>query len=166
MEQRITVRIAGRDWDVIQRDRTTLVNGVAVNLQTVSTDGNSGIEFEADDARLRAVFDRGDQESYVLFRGREVRVEWETARDRLLKAAAGSSHRLHHHAEIRATMPGLVRRVLAVKGNAVRRGDAILILEAMKMENEIQAPVDGTIDRLSVREGQTVEKGDLLAAIG
>lgn len=64
---------------------------------------------------------------------------------------------------VKALMPGRVVRVLVGKGDTVRKGMGLLILEAMKMENEIQAPADGTIDELFVTPGQTVEAGaDLL----
>jgi biotin carboxyl carrier protein len=60
---------------------------------------------------------------------------------------------------VKALMPGRVVRVLVAKGDTVRKGTGLLILEAMKMENEIQAPADGTVDELFVEPGQTVEAG-------
>jgi biotin carboxyl carrier protein len=60
---------------------------------------------------------------------------------------------------VKALMPGRVVRVLVSKGDAVRKGAGLLILEAMKMENEIQAPTDGVVDELFVAPGQTVEGG-------
>ena len=66
---------------------------------------------------------------------------------------------------VKALMPGRVVRVLVSKGEAVRKGAGLLILEAMKMENEIQAPADGTVDELFVEPGQTVEAGAQLVHI-
>ncbi|MFZ2492351.1 MAG: biotin/lipoyl-containing protein [Thermoanaerobaculia bacterium] len=64
---------------------------------------------------------------------------------------------------LKALMPGRVVRVLVEKGARVRKGEGILILEAMKMENEIHAPVDGVVDQIFVEAGRTVEGGaDLL----
>ena len=60
---------------------------------------------------------------------------------------------------VKALMPGRVVRVLAAKGDTVRKGAGLLILEAMKMENEIQAPADGVVDEVFVTAGQTVESG-------
>ena len=60
---------------------------------------------------------------------------------------------------IKALMPGRVVRVLVAKGDAVRKGTGLVILEAMKMENEIQAQADGTVDEIFVEPGQTVEAG-------
>ncbi|HSP14446.1 MAG TPA: biotin/lipoyl-containing protein [Thermoanaerobaculia bacterium] len=67
---------------------------------------------------------------------------------------------------IKTLMPGRVVRVLVNKGDAVKKGAGLLILEAMKMENEIQAPVDGVVDQILVEPGQTVESGAELAHIG
>lgn len=64
---------------------------------------------------------------------------------------------------IRAMMPGRIVRVTVAKGDAVRKGASLLVLEAMKMENDIQAPADGIIDELFVEAGQTVESGADLA---
>lgn len=66
---------------------------------------------------------------------------------------------------VKALMPGRVVRVLVAKGDAVQKGAGLLILEAMKMENEIQAPADGTVDELFVEPGQTVEAGAELVHI-
>jgi biotin carboxyl carrier protein len=60
---------------------------------------------------------------------------------------------------IKALMPGRVVRVLVAKGDTVRKGAGLVILEAMKMENEIVAQTDGVVDELFVEPGQTVEAG-------
>lgn len=67
---------------------------------------------------------------------------------------------------VRAMMPGRVVRLLVNQGDAVRRGQGLLILEAMKMENEITAPIDGTLAEVLVEAGQTVESGAELLRIG
>lgn len=64
---------------------------------------------------------------------------------------------------IRAMMPGRIVRVTVKKGESVRKGTSLMVLEAMKMENDIQAPSDGIIDELFVEAGQTVESGAELA---
>jgi biotin carboxyl carrier protein len=67
---------------------------------------------------------------------------------------------------VRALMPGRVVRVLVNQGEAVTKGKGLLILEAMKMENEIQAPADGVVTELYVSAGQTVESGAELLVVG
>lgn len=67
--------------------------------------------------------------------------------------------------EIKAPMPGLVLEVAVADGQAVKEGDSILILEAMKMENSILIHVDATIKRVAVKAGQAVEKGQVLVEL-
>ena len=66
---------------------------------------------------------------------------------------------------IRAQMPGKILRVLAKQGQAVAQGQPLLVMEAMKMENEIKAPVDGTVREILVSEGGRVSEGDTLAVV-
>jgi acetyl-CoA/propionyl-CoA carboxylase biotin carboxyl carrier protein len=61
-------------------------------------------------------------------------------------------------------MPGRVRRLLVEDGSHVRRGEVLLVLEAMKMEHAIRSPMDGTV-RLRVAEGDLVDAGVELAAV-
>lgn len=68
--------------------------------------------------------------------------------------------------KISAPMPGNILSVNVKDGDTVKKGDILMILEAMKMENEILAPVDGTVAAVSVTKGQTVETGALLCVIG
>ncbi|MEO8215853.1 MAG: biotin/lipoyl-containing protein [Acidobacteriota bacterium] len=68
-------------------------------------------------------------------------------------------------ASLCAMMPGRIVRVLVAEGEQVVRGQALLVLEAMKMENEIVAPHGGTVARLRVVEGQTVENGEELLLV-
>jgi biotin carboxyl carrier protein len=60
---------------------------------------------------------------------------------------------------VKALMPGRIVRILVESGAVVRKGAALLVLEAMKMENEIQAPTDGMVDQIFVKPGDTVEGG-------
>jgi len=65
-----------------------------------------------------------------------------------------------------APMPGKVIEVIAKSGSEVKLGDPVIILEAMKMKNEISAPIDGIIKEIRVKEGENLESGDIIAVIG
>lgn len=67
--------------------------------------------------------------------------------------------------KVNAPMPGKILSVKASAGQAVKKGDVIMILEAMKMENEIVAPQDGTIAGINVSAGDSVEAGAVLASL-
>ena len=66
---------------------------------------------------------------------------------------------------VTAPMPGNILDVKVKAGDSVKAGDTLLILEAMKMENEISAPQDGTIASVNVRKGDVVNSGDLLCTM-
>ncbi|MBQ3018210.1 MAG: biotin/lipoyl-binding protein [Clostridia bacterium] len=66
---------------------------------------------------------------------------------------------------ISAPMPGNILKVNVANGQAVKKGDVLMILEAMKMENEILAPNDGTVSSVNVTAGQTVDSGAVLCTL-
>lgn len=66
---------------------------------------------------------------------------------------------------VTAPLPGVIIKLLAAPGQALRRGDKIAILEAMKMENDILAPFDGTLQSVSVHQGDSVLEGAVIATI-
>ena len=66
---------------------------------------------------------------------------------------------------IEAPMPGIVVSVAVKKGDAVKAGDTLLVIEAMKMENNIAADISGTVGEVSVKAGEEVENGQLLISI-
>lgn len=67
--------------------------------------------------------------------------------------------------EVKAPMPGKILNVKANAGASVKKGDVILVLEAMKMENDVVAPEDGTVASIEVAAGDAVEAGDVLATL-
>lgn len=93
------------------------------------------------------------------------RLDIEIVNPLALRRKSGDDH-LGASGVIKAPMPGRIARVLVEKGASVQRGVGLLVLEAMKMENEIQAPVDGTVEEIFVKPGDTVEGGAGLVHIG
>lgn len=68
--------------------------------------------------------------------------------------------------ELITDMPGKVVKVLTTEGAVVNQGDTLLILEAMKMENEIKSGVDGVVKAVHVKEGEAIEAGHLMIEVG
>jgi pyruvate carboxylase subunit B len=67
---------------------------------------------------------------------------------------------------IEAPMPGMIIRYEVKEGDAVKEGDVVLVLEAMKMENSITSPVTGSVKKINFKDGESVQKGDVLLVIG
>ncbi len=104
-----------------------------------------------------------DGESFVAQCGGAVgRVEVETPRTRLLKKFAGAGGAVARKAEICAPMPALVVSVAVRAGDTVQTGQGLVVLEAMKMENELKAPHAGIVKKVLVEKGKKVEKGELM----
>lgn len=82
-----------------------------------------------------------------------------------MRSAAGADENAGGAAEIKTAMPGKVVRVLVEAGAEIQKGDGVLIVEAMKMQNEMKAPKDGIVKEIRVSEGTTVNAGDVLAVI-
>ena len=66
---------------------------------------------------------------------------------------------------INSELPGTVTKVVAANGQHVKKGDVLLVIEAMKMANDIVSDVEGTVQRIAVAEGQSVNQGDLLVEL-
>jgi biotin carboxyl carrier protein len=77
----------------------------------------------------------------------------------------GSKQERQRKREIKTSMPGKIVKVLVEKGDSVKEGQAVLILEAMKMQNEIKAPQSGKISHLGVKPGASVETNSLLFTV-
>jgi len=64
--------------------------------------------------------------------------------------------------EVKAPMPGMVLNILVAEGDIIKKGDPLIVLEAMKMENILKSPTDGTIKKISAVKGNAVEKNQIL----
>lgn len=90
----------------------------------------------------------------------EVRTKTSSLLQEFMKSSGGDDDA---HPHIKAPMPGLVVKLLCNVGDTVKKGDKLVIVEAMKMENALASPVDGTVTKIFVEEGQAVDKDtDLL----
>ena len=82
-----------------------------------------------------------------------------------LRGSAGVDEQTSGRAEIKTAMPGKVVRILVSEGDSVNKGDGVIVVEAMKMQNEMRSPKDGTVSGIKVAENDTVSAGDVLMMI-
>jgi biotin carboxyl carrier protein len=83
-------------------------------------------------------------------------------RTRHIRTLTAGAERPRESVTLRAPMPGLVLRILAEPGQEVAAGAGLVVLEAMKMENELKSPAAGTVEAIRVEPGQPVDKGQVL----
>ena len=82
--------------------------------------------------------------------------------DLLLEKFGIQSNSSQHLGEVHALIPGLVSNIFVKEGDKVKLGEKLIILEAMKMENEINSPIAGEIKQIHINSGDKVEKGELI----
>jgi biotin carboxyl carrier protein len=121
----------------------------------------AGQSFEV---RVERRADAGGEALRVIVGAREYACE---VRDpRRWRRHHGAAAEAQGRQQVTAPMPGKIVRLLVQPGDAVEVKQGLLVVEAMKMQNEIRSPKTGTVERLMVTEGQTVNAGEILAIIG
>ena len=107
----------------------------------------------------------GDRAVEVLLRGRYFQVAVEDERQKRLREASGGSQVKEGDFNLVAPMPGLVIAVPVDDGQEVAAGDNLVILESMKMQNELKAPRDGTVSGVRVTAGDSVNQNQVLVTL-
>ncbi|MCW5879250.1 MAG: acetyl-CoA carboxylase biotin carboxyl carrier protein subunit [Anaerolineales bacterium] len=100
----------------------------------------------------------------VLMRGRLYEALVEDEREKRLSSAAGAAAQSGEFV-LRAPMPGLVVKVPVEEGAQVQKGDVLLILESMKMQNELKSPREGKVTRVQVKAGDSVEQRQVMLSV-
>jgi biotin carboxyl carrier protein len=109
--------------------------------------------------------EKGSQTYEILLGGQRFEVKVEDERTRLLGNLSSTTNNASE-AKIEAPMPGLVIGLPFEAGEMVNEGQTVVVLEAMKMENDLTAPISGQIKEVHVSKGQSVDQGELLMVIG
>ena len=164
---RYMVTVEGKEFDINAeyraKDMSVTVNGRKVEVSRSQLQNTrallliDGVTLEVD------VRSNGyDSKRTVFTRGREVAVNIEDYNLAQLRKTAGMASGPKMEKIVRAPMPGLVIDVKVENGQAVTKGQPLLVIEAMKMENVIKAQGDGNIKEVAVKPGDSVEKSDRL----
>lgn len=114
---------------------------------------------------FEGLVEQGDEVWHVLFRGDLYEVQVADERAQLMRARAGMAVPDTGELPIKAPMPGMVVAVLVEAGQEVEKGQNLIILESMKMENELKAPRAGKVDRVHIKRGDSVDQGQPLVVI-
>ena len=146
-------------------DKHVSVDGKVYEIDFESVSGQPVYSLIVDGRSHESYIYQGDDNWQVLMRGRLYPVKVEDEREKRLRAAAGAGVAETGEFHLRAPMPGLVVAIPVTEGQEVKRGQVILILESMKMQNELKAPRDGTIGRIRVRAGESVEQKQTLLSM-
>jgi len=156
--------INGKEFEILASDNGLLVNGQPLSWDVLTVaDGYFHILYENKSYRAEVVKADTATKTYTLkINGRMYPVEVKDKFDLLLekmgmlKTGAG---KLNH---VKAPMPGLIVDLRVQTGDTVKPGDPLLVLEAMKMENIIKSSGEGTVKKVKVKKGDSVDKGQVL----
>lgn len=159
-----TVEVAGRSVVVEVEGGTVLVDGRPVDARLEGT--GAWRRLVRGRASRALVTTRGPQGWWLLSDGYRLEAAALDARELAVRAMGRGTGGAPVAATLAAPMPGLVVRVLVREGDAVRTGQGLIVLEAMKMENELKAAGGGTVARVHVTAGDKVERGTSLVTLG
>ncbi len=119
-----------------------------------------------DNRSLEAIVEEREDHWEVLIHGELYAVDVKDERAYRLAKARGRSSEITGEVSISSPMPGLIVVVPVKEGQKIEKGDQVVILESMKMENELRSPRDGTVTHVYVSKGQSVEKNQILVTVG
>ena len=161
------MKVIGKDttYEIkLDLDAKLSLGGEEVTLDMVAESENSfHVIYENIGYDIYIVDKNETTKTYIIsVNGNEYTLQAKSKFDELLDQL-GMSNLVEAKADnLKAPMPGLVIDILVEPGNTVLKGDSVLVLEAMKMENNIKSPAEGIIKSIDIKKGQAVEKNQVL----
>jgi biotin carboxyl carrier protein len=167
MTKSYTARINGNEYRIERNDLGELrVNDVPLDTERFGVADGTLFRFNQKSFTAHAALTPDtDQHFQVTVNGRGIVVELEDEKSALLKAYQSDKATQLHSAIVRSPMPGKITHSLVSEGELIEAGQGVVILEAMKMENEIKAPSAGIVKAVRVQEADAVEKNAILIEI-
>ncbi len=146
-------------------DKQVAINGKLYNFdfQVLRQLLSYSLLIEGDSYEVNVYQDNGIWE--VLLRGKQFSVTVDDEREKRMKLAAGQEAVSERSVTLLAPMPGLVIEILVAEGQEVQEGDVLVILESMKMQNELRAPRNGTVSQIQTQLNDNVERKQALLVL-
>jgi acetyl/propionyl-CoA carboxylase alpha subunit len=162
------VRVGDSEHEVIVDGETVTLDGETVRAHVADLAGTPLQVLSIGNEVHRILGRRGDHRGKfdLSIGGYRLSVEALDERARVIRELSGSTARAAGPAHLVAPMPGLIVRVNVQEGDQVRAGQGLVVMEAMKMENELKATAAGVVRRIVIEPGSAVEKGTVLLEMG
>jgi biotin carboxyl carrier protein len=160
------VTLEGQEYmvEVLDEKHVSLDGQVyAIDFQSVQDQPVYSLLMEGISYEAYVSEDDGNWE--VMLRGDLYTARVEDEREKRLKAAAGAGVASTEEFHLKAPMPGLIVNVPVEEGQEIAKGDVLVILESMKMQNELRSPKDGRVVRIRVGAGDSVEQKETLLSV-
>jgi len=146
-------------------DNHVSIDGKIVEVDFESVQSQPVFSLIADGKSYEAYVYQGEEDLEVLVKGRLYHSRVEDERERRLRAASGGGATVSGTFHLKAPMPGLIVSISVEEGQEVKKGDVLLILESMKMQNELKSPRDGVVGRIQVAAGDSVEQRQKMLSV-
>jgi biotin carboxyl carrier protein len=164
-EMKYTTIINKKQFEIeVLGEGRLLVNGVLHEVDFLEL-RNSLFSIIKDNRSLEIVIDETNPDQYEIMLGGRL-YDGQVLDERAMLMINRKGGIKLNSGEVNSPMPGLIVEVRTTVGATVQEGQTVVILESMKMQNELKAPRSGTVLQIAVSKGQTVEKGALLVEIG
>lgn len=158
-------RVNNDEYEIeIGPDGEVLVNGQPYQMDFHQIPGGV-VSLLLNNRSLEAVVEERDGDWEVLIKGELYTATVQDERAYRLAMARGTGAGVDGEASVLSPMPGIIIAVPVAAGDTVQQGDKLVILESMKMENELRAPRDGVVTQVNVQAGASVEKNQVLVVI-
>lgn len=158
------IKVGEKSFEILIKGETVVVNGKPLEFDMVHLEGdrhhliidNKSYDLEVVD------YDLKEKNIQIKVNNQMTTVSVKTEMDLLLKKMGLNNHQNNVARDVGAPMPGLILDVVVNEGDEVKKGDKLLVLEAMKMENIIKSPGDGKIKSIAIAKGESVDSGQKL----
>lgn len=158
--------IDGHEYEVdILDDHHVSVDGVTYDVDFMPVGDQPVYSLVVNGTSVEAHVYPNEDLWQVLFHGTMFSASVEDEREKRLRAALAGRVAEHEEYHLKAPMPGMVVSIPVQDGMLVKRGDVLVILESMKMQNELRSPRDGKVARLRVKTGDRVEQKDTMLSV-
>ncbi|UCD41437.1 MAG: biotin/lipoyl-binding protein [Chloroflexota bacterium] len=142
-----------------------IVDGVSYEIDFESVSEQTVYSLLANNQSHEALVYESEDGWQVLLHGSQYVLVVEDERERRLRASLGGGIPQNVDFHLRAPMPGLIVTVPVEDGQEIEKGDVLVVLESMKMQNELKSPRPGKVSRVRVKPGDSVEQRDTLLSV-
>ncbi len=153
-----------KELSVERKGKDLLINGEKFDCQIEQLNDHKFQIFRSDKIYMAEIEREEKNHLKLILNGTPLSVDLETPVDQLLKELGMSDSSAPVLKEVKAPMPGTILSLAVEPGQQVAKSDPLLILEAMKMENVIKSPGDGTVKEVQVKVGDNVDKNQVLVS--
>ncbi len=158
--------VDGKEFEVeIVDDKHVRIGERLLTVDFESVSGQPVFSVIIDGKSYESFISESDEGWQVLMRGKQYQITVEDEREKRLRAAAGGGVAEGGEFNLKAPMPGLVVAIPVAEGQEIKKGQVLIILESMKMQNELKSPKDGIVERIRVKAGESVEQKQALLSV-